>query len=277
MTRQIDLRTALNGADDHDAEDALGRLRVTAPPGFGAATLVAAGLADAYAPIASPLGDLFVAWNPLGVVAVTLAQDPDDFEARHRAETGRRAQRVAALPERLARALDRRIAGDRRARISLDLRGRGEFERAVWMKALEIPAGEVRPYGWIAAEIGRPRAVRAVGTALGHNPVPLIVPCHRVVRSDGSIGNYSLGGAGNKRTILAAEGLDPDDLEAQARAGVRLVGSDTTRIVCHPTCRNARRIRPAHRVPFRSLGQATQAGFRACRVCRPTPAASLAA
>ena len=53
------------------------------------------------------------------------------------------------------------------------------------MKALEIPRGEVRPYGWIAAEIGRPKAVRAVGTALGHNPIPLIVPCHRVVRSDG--------------------------------------------------------------------------------------------
>ena len=62
------------------------------------------------------------------------------------------------------------------------------------MKALEIPRGEVRPYGWIAAEIGRPKAVRAVGTALGHNPVPLIVPCHRVVRSDGMIGQYSLGG-----------------------------------------------------------------------------------
>ena len=89
------------------------------------------------------------------------------------------------------------------------------------MKALEIPRGEVRPYGWIAAEIGRPKAVRAVGTALGHNPVPLIVPCHRVVRSDGMIGQYSLGGPENKRTILAGEGVDPDELEALARAGVR--------------------------------------------------------
>ena len=79
----------------------------------------------------------------------------------------------------------------------------------MWTKALEIPRGEVRPYGWIAAEIGRPKAVRAVGTALGHNPVPLIVPCHRVVRTDGTIGQYSLGGPGNKRTILSAEGLDP--------------------------------------------------------------------
>jgi len=252
-----------------ELEDTLGRLRSTAPAGLAASTLIVTGLADAYATVPSPLGELFVAWNPQGVSAVTLAADPGNFEARHLAETGRRAHRVAALPERLAWAISRRIAGDRRVRIELDLRGRGEFERQVWMKALEIPTGEVRPYGWIAAEIGRPRAVRAVGTALGHNPVPLIVPCHRVVRSDGTIGQYSLGGTRNKRTILAAEGLDPDDLEAQARAGIRLVGSDTTHVVCHPTCRNARRIRAAHRVPFRSLTQATQAGFRPCLVCRP--------
>lgn len=250
-------------------EAGLGRLRTTAPPTLATTTLIAIGVADAYASIASPLGDLFVAWNPRGVSAVSLATDPAAFEARHRSETGRHAHRAVALPDRLARAIARRIAGDRRVRIDLDLRGRGEFERQVWMKALEIPAGEVRPYGWIAAEIGRPRAVRAVGTALGHNPVPLIVPCHRVVRSDGTIGQYSLGGPENKRTILAAEGLDPDGLEAGARAGVRLVGSDTTKIVCHPTCRNARRIGASHRVPFRSLSLAVDAGFRPCRVCRP--------
>ena len=141
-------------------------------------------------------------------------------------------------------------------RIDLDLRGHTAFERDVWQKALEIPRGEVRPYGWVAAEIGRPKAVRAVGTALGHNPVPLIVPCHRVVRSDGMIGQYSLGGPQNKRTILAAEGLDPDRLESEARAGIRFVGSDTTGAVCLPTCQHARRIAAAHRVPFRSLGTA---------------------
>ena len=66
-----------------------------------------------------------------------------------------------------------------------------EFERAVLEKALEIPRGEVRPYSWIASEIGRPKAVRAVGSALAHNPVPLVMPCHRVVRADGMIGQYS--------------------------------------------------------------------------------------
>ena len=167
-----------------------------------------------------------------------------------------------ALPAHLADAVARRLAGERRVRIPLDLRGRTEFEVAVWTKALEIPRGEVRPYGWIAAEIGRPKAVRAVGTALGHNPVPLIVPCHRVVRTDGTIGQYSLGGPGNKRTILAAEGLDPDALEDAARRGERLSGSTTTRIVCWPTCRHARRIQDRYRVAFRSLREAGEPGYR---------------
>ena len=113
------------------------------------------------------------------------------------------------------------------------------------LKALQIPRGEVRPYGWIASEIGHPAAVRAVGTALGHNPVPLLIPCHRVVRSDGHIGQYSLGGPENKRTLLEWEGADPDELERLAKAGIRYFGSDTTHIVCHPTCHHARRVTAA--------------------------------
>ena len=173
------------------------------------------------------------------------------------------------MPVPLATAIGRRLAGETRVRIPLDLRGRTEFEVAVWTKALEIPRGEVRPYGWIAAEIGRPKAVRAVGTALGHNPVPLIVPCHRVVRTDGTIGQYSLGGPRNKRTILAAEGLDPDGLEDAARRGERLSGSTTTKIVCWPTCRHARRVQDRYRVSFRSLREAGARGYRPCKVCRP--------
>jgi O-6-methylguanine DNA methyltransferase len=158
--------------------------------------------------------------------------------------------------------------------VPLDLRGATEFEQAVWRKTLEIPRGEIRPYGWVAAEIGKPAAVRAVGTALGHNPIPLVVPCHRVVRSDGLNGNYSMGGPANKRRILRIEGLDPDELEAQARAGVRYLGSDTTRNVCLPTCHNARRITAPHRVPFRSLSAASSAGYRPCRDCRPAALAA---
>jgi len=103
--------------------------------------------------------------------------------------------------------------------------------------------------------------------------VPLIVPCHRVVRSDGMIGQYSLGGPQNKRTILTAEGADPDELEELARAGIRFLGSDTTRIYCLPTCHDARRVTERHKQEFRSAGAAAAAGYRPCLHCRPMAAA----
>jgi O-6-methylguanine DNA methyltransferase len=267
--------TARTRLELRDVEAALESLAVPAPPTLAPATLVAVGLADEYATFTTPIGDAYVAWNGLGISVVDRAADDDAFEARFRRTVGRPI-RPGTLPDRLRRSIERRLAGDRRNRLPLDLRGRTEFERAVWLKALEIPRGEVRPYGWIAAEIGRPRAVRAVGTALAHNPVPLVVPCHRVVRSDGLIGQYSLGGPGVKREVLAWEGLDPEALEELARAGVRYVGSDTTRIYCLPTCHNARRITDRHRVPFRSAAATEAAGYRACRECRPDSAARAA-
>jgi len=87
------------------------------------------------------------------------------------------------------------------------MRAHPVFYQAVWKACAEIPAGEVRTYGWIAAKIGRPGASRAVGTALGANPFAPIVPCHRVVRADGGMGGYSgRGGVATKRRLLAKEG-----------------------------------------------------------------------
>jgi O-6-methylguanine DNA methyltransferase len=255
-------------------ESALTELRSLAPPAVGRGALVAVGLADEYAPIDTPLGQVFVAWNGRGVSWVAAGDDGPTFERTFRAKVGREIERAPALPPKLDDAIRRRLAGDRRVRIDLDLRGHSPFEVAVWTKALEIPRGEVRPYGWIAAEIGRPRAVRAVGTALAHNPVPLVVPCHRVVRSDGLIGQYSMGGPDAKRRILAAEGLDTVTLEAEASRGVRYTGSDTTHIVCHPTCRDARRTTERHRVTFPSLRAAAAAGYRPCKHCRPVSVAA---
>lgn len=250
-------------------ETALLDLRATAPAHVGFGALVEAGLADRYAPIDTPLGRAFVAWNGRGVSWVGMADDGAAFARRFGDEVGRQIEPADALPERLASAIRRRIGGDRRVRIPLDLRGHTPFEVLVWMKALEIPRGEVRPYGWIAAEIGKPKAVRAVGTALAHNPVPLVVPCHRVVRSDGMIGQYSMGGPEAKRRVLGSEGLDTKWLEAQAAAGRRFTGSDTTHIVCNPTCRDARRVTDRHRVSFPTLRAATAAGYRPCKHCRP--------
>jgi O-6-methylguanine DNA methyltransferase len=265
-----------SGHSGSELETSLGALAVPAPASVALGALLAVGLADRYASIDSPLGRVFVAWNGRGVSWVSAERDPAEFERRFDEHVGRPISQADALPADLERAIRRRLAGDRRARVALDLRGHSPFEVAVWTKALEIPRGEVRPYGWIASEIGRPKAVRAVGSALAHNPVPLVVPCHRVVRSDGTIGQYSLGGPDAKRRLLASEGLDTIGLEAEAAAGVRFVGSDTTHIVCHPTCHDAQRLTARHRVRFRSLAQAEAAGYRPCRHCRPVSTAAAA-
>ncbi len=254
-------------------EAALRDLRVAAPVTLLPDTLVAAGLADQYTSLHTLVGPVFVAWNGRGVSALTLAEDPAVFETRFRAEFARPISRGRAIPDQLGRAIQSRLAGDRLVKVPVDWRGRTSFEQAVWKKALEIPAGEVRPYSWIAREIGHPKAVRAVGTALARNPIPLVIPCHRVVRADGHIGEYGLGGPTNKRAILAAEGVDIGSLEQMAQSGMRYLGSDTTRIFCLPTCRHARRITPRHRVSFPSEMGAQAAGYRACKVCRPAVAA----
>ena len=252
-----------------DAPGALAILATRAPDHLADDILVEVGLVDRMAPYPSPIGSLWIAWNGRGIAEVELAADGAEAIAHHESRSGRRTIAAEALPARLANSVARRLGGERRVRIPLDLRGRTAFEVAVWTKALEIPAGEVRPYGWIAAEIGRPRAVRAVGTALGHNPVPLIVPCHRVVRTDGTIGQYSLGGPGNKRTILATEGLDPDALEDAARRGERLSGSTThpDLLLAHlPPCAAGPGPLPGV-VPL--AGEAGARGYRPCKVCRP--------
>jgi O-6-methylguanine DNA methyltransferase len=263
--------------DHHVSDDvpgALARLRRPAPALLGADVLQEVGLRDRMAPLDTPFGRLWIAWNGRGVAGVDLGVTGEAAASHHADRVARPTDLVSELPGPLRARIERRLAGDRRSEIPLDLRGRTPFEVEVWAKTAEIPHGEVRPYGWVAAEIGRPRAVRAVGTALGHNPVPLVVPCHRVVRTDGTIGQYSLGGPSRKRAILATEGIDPDGLEAAARRGERLTGSTTTKIVCWPTCRNARRIAPANRIAFRNLVDAAGAGYRPCRVCRPTAIAA---
>jgi len=145
--------------------------------------------------------------------------------------------------------------------VPVDLSGAPEFQRRVLEATRDIPFGEARPYAWIAARIGHPRAVRAVGTALGRNPVPLIVPCHRVWRSDGGLGGY-LFGAGLKRRLSQLE-----------RATPVLEGCTSTRIVCRVGCIHGRRMRPDNRVVFGSVQDARSVGYRPCKVCKPSAAA----
>lgn len=234
-----------------------------------------AAAGDLYTMLATGIGRVFVAFNARGITAVMRGGSPSDFEHAYERTHGRAVARARTVAPWLARYQRAARTGEPSPARSLrfDLSALSPFERAVLEKALEIPAGQVRSYGWIAREIGRPAAVRAVGTALARNPVPLLIPCHRVVRTDGRIGDYIFG-TETKRALLRREGVDPDTLERLAREGVRYVGSDTTRIYCFPTCRAARRITSRHRVPFRTERHAATAGYRPCLLCRPSTTAA---
>jgi O-6-methylguanine DNA methyltransferase len=227
------------------------------------------GLADAYWKLDSPLGPVYVAHSKAGISMVTRARSDGDFERAFRRRFGRSATREHAVPPASVKALIRTLKGKADSGLRFDLRGLSEFERAVLMKALEIPRGEVRPYSWIAREIGRPGAVRATGSVLAKNPVPLLIPCHRVVKSDGTIGAYSLGGARNKRTLLEIEGAHPETLERLAASGVRYLGSERGRHYCYPTCGGIETLVVSNTVPFHSAAEAVAAGYRPCEDCRP--------
>lgn len=254
-----------------DMTAALRALGVEPPSGFTERVLDRVGLgatADRYVMVDGPVGPLYVAFNARGICHVVTAgvvgDEPGGFEERHRARFGRGTRPAGTPPT----GLDAALRSGRSHQLAYDLGGLTGFERAVLRKALDIPAGECRPYAWVAHQIGRPRAVRAVGSALGRNPVPVLIPCHRVVRSDGRIGEYALGPE-LKARLLEAEGVDLEATAALARAGARYLGSDTTHVYCFPTCRTARRIGPAHQVRFRGSAEAEAAGYRPCRNCQP--------
>jgi O-6-methylguanine DNA methyltransferase len=255
-----------------DLTDRLAVLKEKAPTYLLTGVLDRTGLADHYLTLTSPIGPVFVAYSRRGISLVDLATRPQIFTERYRARFGRPVLAADQPPPRLAAGLHRALAEGRTGRLPLDLQGLSPFREAVLRKAAEIPAGEVRPYGWVAAEIGHPGSDRAVGNALAANPVPLVVPCHRVVRADGQFGRYSLGADANKRRLLEAEGLEVDQYERLAARGVRYLGSDTTRIYCHPSCRHARRISRLHVVEFPTARAAARAGYRPCRDCRPPTA-----
>jgi len=211
----------------------------------------------------SPLGEIYVGASEKGVRLLGRAASPDEFARRYRERFKRLLswgtdERIYRLAERLAAAL----AGEK-VEVPADLSGTTPFQRRVLEVVKGIRRGEVRPYAWVAGEAGSPKASRAVGTVMANNPVPLVVPCHRVVRNDGRTGQYAFG-AREKVELLEGEGVPVGEI-----AGSPYLATPTTGIFCHATCRNARRIKPENCRRFRSADAATAAGFRPCKVCRP--------
>lgn len=170
------------------------------------------GLLDlAYRMVESPVGDLLVVTSTAGLVRVAFDVEGHDEVLAGLAEEV--SPRILESPERtddVARELDEYFEGARRAfDVAIDLRLAHGFRHDVLVHLRDIGYGTTASYGEVAEAIGRPRAARAVGSACAHNPVPIVLPCHRVVRSGGSLGNYLgsyLGGPEIKVALLELEG-----------------------------------------------------------------------
>jgi methylated-DNA-[protein]-cysteine S-methyltransferase len=160
----------------------------------------------AYRDLDSPLGRLLLAATPAGLVRVAFpVEDPDAVLDTLAARVSPRVLRAPARLDLVAHELDEYFSGQRHAfDVPVDLQLASGFRRIVLERLTEVPYARTVSYAELAARAGSPRAVRAVGTACALNPVPLVVPCHRVVRSDGTPGSYR-GGPEAKRRLLALE------------------------------------------------------------------------
>ncbi len=182
-----------------EAKSAAARLR---------ARIVADDLADiGYGPVDSPFGTLHGAVTRRGLVR--LAFPEEDPEAMLELLAARVSARIVEAPDRLEpveRELDEYFAGRRRRfDLALDWTLIGPFGRRVLKRTSAIPYGGYLSYGEVAAEAGSPRGARAAGNVLGSNPIPIVIPCHRVLRSQGALGGYG-GGLDRKRFLLELEG-----------------------------------------------------------------------
>ena len=150
----------------------------------------------------SPLGRMMIASTAKGICRLTFDDSPDALRRLFpNATITEDSGGLKELVEGALEAIERPLAAHD---LPIDVAGTA-FQEAVWRELRKIPVGETRSYAQIAAAIGQPKAVRAVGTANGDNHVAVLIPCHRVIRSDGSLGGYA-GGLDRKRKLLAAEG-----------------------------------------------------------------------
>jgi methylated-DNA-[protein]-cysteine S-methyltransferase len=165
------------------------------------------GLLDvAYDVVESPVGELFVGVSDRGLCVISYEADPDLQVQRLARGFGSRVLRSPRPIDPTRRQLDEYFAGKRRRfDLDVDLRLARDFGRTVLEELERVPFGEVTTYGALAAKAGKPRAARAVGTIMNRNPIPIVLPCHRVVGANGSLVGYA-GGLERKQTLLRLEG-----------------------------------------------------------------------
>jgi len=155
----------------------------------------------------TPFGPILVAADERGrLCAVEFWNDEAEMRALLARHFGRTPARFGQVPATIRAAFERYFAGDRQALKAVPwTTGGTDFQRAVWRALTSIPVGETWTYGQLAAAIGKPKAVRAVGLANGANPIPIVVPCHRVIGAGGALTGFG-GGLERKRWLLRHEG-----------------------------------------------------------------------
>jgi methylated-DNA-[protein]-cysteine S-methyltransferase len=203
MTQKIEQMLRRGAPDTRDAgEEAIAAAKRVSE------RAAADGLADiSYAPVDSPFGTLHAAATKRGLVRIAFPEESLEsvLEALARGLSPRIVEAPASL-DPLKRELDEYFAGHRRTfEIPLDWSLIGPFGRRVLHATAEIPSGGHLSYAEVASEAGSPRGSRAAGNALGANPIPIVIPCHRVLRTGGAIGGYG-GGLDRKRYLLELEG-----------------------------------------------------------------------
>ncbi|HEY6418091.1 MAG TPA: methylated-DNA--[protein]-cysteine S-methyltransferase [Candidatus Binataceae bacterium] len=218
--------------------------------------------------VASPVGRLLVAESDRGLAAIHFMAVSDS--ERMLTALRQRFDLIENEPatEKISRALGRYFAGDYTVLehpVDMSL-VESDFKRRAYARLRTVPIGSVITYQGLAAAVGAPDGQRAIGNTMATNPVPIFVPCHRVIRSDGSIGNYG-GGVERKLLLLRTEGFVVGrDLRVPEGA---VLGHRRTHIFCRENCSAAQRADHSNLLIFADSEHARRAGLRPCRLCAP--------
>jgi methylated-DNA-[protein]-cysteine S-methyltransferase len=216
----------------------------------------------------SPLGPLLVCVSTRGIALIHFLKHAADLEAA----MAKLSRDFDPIPDdnaarRVADEISHFMDGDEaalRSEIDLSL-VKAPFQRRVLELLVQVGPGAILTYSSLAAWAGAPNASRAVGGAMHDNPIPVYVPCHRVVRSDLSLGGYG-GGLDIKHRLLCVEGFSFTPAGSVGEEGV-VWGNRSARIFCRPGCRALARADRANALLFRDATRAAQAGMRPCRIC----------
>jgi len=217
----------------------------------------------------TPLGELLVGQSARGLLLVRFLDLANTeilpAELKEHFDQVESPTLAAAVSDEIARLMRGETAAIAARPVDLSLVPTA-FQRRALTRLRKVPAGAVTTYQALAAASGAPAAQRAIGNTVANNPLAIYVPCHRVIKSDGAIGNYG-GGVERKLRLLRAEGFAVDK-GRRIPAGA-VFGHLGTHIFCRPTCGAAKRARSDRMLIFPDTGRAAAAGMRPCKLCRP--------